>query len=70
MYTFFLFASLTCTLLAYLHYKSYKYMITLECILYLLAYVLKKLLKYGKIQMMIQMYLEIKVVKTRNKWEF
>ena len=45
-------------------------MITLECILYLLAYVLKKLLKYGKIQMMIQMYLEIKVVKTRNKWEF
>ena len=27
-------------------------MITLECILHLLAYVLKKLLKYGKIQMM------------------
>ena len=42
---------------------------TLECILYLLAYLLKKLLKNGKIQMMGGILIEIKVVKTRNKWE-
>ena len=45
-------------------------MITLECILYLLAYAcVKEITKIWK-NPNDGWYLEIKVVKTRNKWEF